>query len=835
MTFTFKISRRLALGHLGLAAAALVAACSGGEPTAPIAAGSSDPLAAVRIAPKRATIETNQRIRYYGSGISTGGDSMAVSIEWTATGGSISPDGDYSASTAGNYRVIGKGKGHNKSDTSIVVVVPSQPTLVKISVSPDPATVAEGSNVTFSARGTLSDGSTSAIGVVWTATGGTIDAGGTYTAGMTPGTFRVVAANTSGTVADTVATTVTTPQLSSVVLVPDTATLAPGATKQFRAYGRTATGDSIATAVSFSATGGAVTSGGLYTAGSTIGTYRVIAINTASGLSDTSVVTIQTPALAQLFLVPAVASVAAGGTLQFQVYGRTSAGDSVGAQATFTATGGAISSGGLYTAGSTGGSYRVIATQVGGTKADTAAITVTTATSHAGWYVAPNGSSGGAGSSASPWSLAYALSGGGSKIQPGDTVWLRGGTYNAGALNATLRGAPGSPVIVREYPGEHAAVNGTFSISGADVWYWGFEQYTNTLAEDVTGFNVQAARVKLINLVIHDNSGNGIGAWSQAPDAEIIGCVLYNNGYWGSSGSWPNPESWGHGMYVQNTAPATKLLRQNVVYQTFGYGFHLYTQGDHVDNITVLRNTIFANGMRNGTPLIVHSGTYPTTNTVIRGNWSYSALYNPMIWFYGDAGVTITVDSNRSVGNGGCYRPFDWASGSLTFRGNVCQGSYSVDGSNDSPSSMAWSGNTWYGNPTTQDWRWNGALYTFSAWRSQTGLGSSDTYVNGPAPAATMVQVNPYENGRGTVSIYNPSGAGSVPVDISGITGGGAYCIRHVYAANGACAVSGTGSTASFPMTGFTPPTPYNGGLGWNGMSVPQALPTFGAFIVSRD
>src|SRR4030095_6573639 len=112
-----------------------------------------------------------------------------------------------------------------------------------------------------------------------------------------------------------------------------------------------------------------------------------------------------------------------------------------------------------------------------------------------------------------------------------------------------------------------------------------------------------------------------------------------------------------------------KLLRQNVVYQTFGYGFHLYTQGDHVDNITVLRNTIFANGMRNSTPLIVHSGTYPTTNTVIRGNWSYSAFYNPMIWFYGDAGVTITVDSNRSVGNGGWLPPFGRASRCPNLRG----------------------------------------------------------------------------------------------------------------------------------------------------------------------
>ena len=44
---------------------------------------------------------------------------------------------------------------------------------------------------------------------------------------------------------------------------------------------------------------------------------------------------------------------------------------------TYTATGGTVSTGGLYKAGTTAGTYRVIAVQQGGTKADTSAITVT--------------------------------------------------------------------------------------------------------------------------------------------------------------------------------------------------------------------------------------------------------------------------------------------------------------------------------------------------------------------------------------------------------------------------------------------------------------------------
>jgi hypothetical protein len=382
MTFTYKLSRRLALGHLGLTAfaAGVIAACSGGEPTSPATSGTSDLLAAVKIAPKKATIETNQTIRFSGTGISTAGDSMATSIEWTATGGSITADGVLSAHATGTLRVIGKALGHNKSDTSTVVVVPPQPTLTTIVVSPDPATVTEGKAASFSASGKLSDGSTAPIGVVWGATGGTIDAGGNYTAGMTPGAFRVVATNTSSTVADTVPVTVTAAQLAQIVLAPATVTLVPGGTQQFTGYGRTSTGDSISTPVSFTATGGTVSAGGLYTAGQTTGSFRVIATSTTTNLADTSAVTIQPAGLAQLIMVPAVASVAIGGTMQFQIYGRTTAGDSVAAQATYTATGGTITSGGLYTAGSIAGTFRVSASTTSGL-ADSAVVTVSASSS----------------------------------------------------------------------------------------------------------------------------------------------------------------------------------------------------------------------------------------------------------------------------------------------------------------------------------------------------------------------------------------------------------------------------------------------------------------------
>jgi hypothetical protein len=83
------------------------------------------------------------------------------------------------------------------------------------------------------------------------------------------------------------------------VLTPASTSLTTGTTKQFAAYGRMSNGDSVAVAVTFSATGGSITNSGLYTAGLVGGSYRVIAA-AASGPADTAAVTLTAPVTATL-------------------------------------------------------------------------------------------------------------------------------------------------------------------------------------------------------------------------------------------------------------------------------------------------------------------------------------------------------------------------------------------------------------------------------------------------------------------------------------------------------------------------------------------------------
>ena len=78
------------------------------------------------------------------------------------------------------------------------------------------------------------------------------------------------------------------------------------------------------------------------------------------------------------------------------------------------------------------------------------------------WYVATTGASNNAGSLASPWDLQTALNGGfpANSVQPGDTIWVRGGTYNKTDTNwsGTLVGTALNPILIRNYLGDHPAL-----------------------------------------------------------------------------------------------------------------------------------------------------------------------------------------------------------------------------------------------------------------------------------------------------------------------------------------------------------------------------------------
>src|SRR5438105_1129404 len=199
-----------------------------------------------------------------------------------------------------------------------------------VTVSPSSATLTPGTQQQFTASASSA--------VTWTATGGTIDASGLYTAGTTPGNFTVTATDNSGNQGH--ANVTINP---AVTVSPSTATVTEGATQQF-----TATASS---SVTWTATGGTIDASGLYTAGNTAGTFTVTATDT-SGNQGHATVTVQSPVV----ITPSTATVQSGGTQQF----------TANVSVTWSVSCGTISSSGLYTAPSTAGTCTVTGTDSAG-------------------------------------------------------------------------------------------------------------------------------------------------------------------------------------------------------------------------------------------------------------------------------------------------------------------------------------------------------------------------------------------------------------------------------------------------------------------------------------
>jgi hypothetical protein len=290
MFYIAKLARRLArlrLGeagvHLGsMITLLLLAACAAGEPTSGLnsSSGQASEDGPVIVAPRSVLLEDHQSVRFLAYESLLPGSSEITAIEWTATGGSIGTDGSYTPGPVGEFKVIGKKKGwanRPPSDTASVIVVPPQPEVIAVYATPEDASVPGYGRVQFEALGQLSDGTAAPVGVSWSATGGSIDAGGLYTAGNVAGTYKVIALHTTTGNADTVPVIVTS-SLQSLRLDPASTSLSAGGGQQFKATGVMTDGSTATVSgVTYSATGGTISSGGFFNAPSTAGSYTVTA------------------------------------------------------------------------------------------------------------------------------------------------------------------------------------------------------------------------------------------------------------------------------------------------------------------------------------------------------------------------------------------------------------------------------------------------------------------------------------------------------------------------------------------------------------------------------
>jgi len=434
-------------------------------------------------------------------------------------------------------------------------------------------------------------------------------------------------------------------------------------------------------------------------------------------------------------------------------------------------------------------------------------------------YVSPDGSRSGDGSLSRPWDLQTALNQPAS-VRPGDTIWLRNGVYGNGStiFTSSLKGSSAQPILVRQYPGERATVNGGLSVSGSDAWFWGFEVTNLSVTNRITGcggtncnmmpvgVDVYAPGSKFINMVVHDTA-QGFGFWVLATNAEIYGSLIYNNGWQGSD------RGHGHGIYTQNQT-GTKMIRDNIIFQGLGLGIQAYGSNTaYVENYVLDGNTIFNSGTLSNNNHhdynLLFAGGHRPKNISVQNTYTYhtptdSDGLSALDWAASDNSLNLKATNNYWMGGQLAIRVDNWTGATFTNNTSYSQ-AVTLEAGHLSSATYTWDHNTYYGSNVFQ---LNSQNQPFSSWTAATGLDAHSTFSSGrPTGTWTFVRPNLYEPGRANITIYNWALAASVPVNVAGILAvGRKYEIRNVQDFFGTAVAAGTysGGAISIPMTGLT-------------------------------
>lgn len=425
---------------------------------------------------------------------------------------------------------------------------------------------------------------------------------------------------------------------------------------------------------------------------------------------------------------------------------------------------------------------------------------------------------------------------------PHDTIWLRGGTYK-GDYSSRLSGEMGRPLVVRQFPGERATIDGRLDITGSHTVYWGFEiTYSDTRrvslqsGSDPTDVPRESKVVfvtgpfnKLVNLVIHD-LGGGVSAYLGAEGLEIYGCIIYNNG-------WDAPDrGHGHNLYLQNLG-ATKRVVDNVIFNSFSQGLHVYgSSATSLMNFLFEGNSIFGSGdpvasTKGTTDNIVQYGATPERHR----NITY--ILNSVFHRAGNAtAVRLNVagqppGSDLSFSDNVVHGKTDFSEWkNYTVTRNLFTSGLAAMGHSDllltlrfalgqSPAAHTWQGNSYAGTPNPG----HGATFyvtgagaptrfTFPQWRSFTSYDATGSYSQGmPLRQISIVRHNKYEPDRAFITVWNFPLQASATVDPSPILAAGdRYTIHHVFDLWGPPVASGVyrGSPLTLPLATHTPPVP---------------------------
>jgi len=350
------------------------------------------------------------------------------------------------------------------------------------------------------------------------------------------------------------------------------------------------------------------------------------------------------------------------------------------------------------------------------------------------YYVATNGNDSNPGTQDRPWRTIQKAA---NSVQAGDTVYVRGGTYNE-SVHFKRSGQSGNPITFKNYNGEGVTVRanswvgfhlnanwvvidgfGVFGAGSHDIFITGAHYNTVQNCEfaeagwagiQFGGDNGAATNNMIRNNNVHNNRHEGIylrGGLEGHPGIRMSNNVIENNDihHNGDEG-------------IQNTAtfappyPDGTIIRGNRVHDNGGnWGGGMAIGGD---NLVVENNIVYNNRGEIGGIWLADSN-----NGIIRNNL---VVNNRGTWSYGNAGIHVHNSRNAQVhhntvsGNNGAGIYLRDTQGvaknnilsqngnQLRLSGGASADRNLIDGGSDTQGANPVQGNPQFVNPGGGDW-----------------------------------------------------------------------------------------------------------------------------------
>jgi hypothetical protein len=452
------------------------------------------------------------------------------------------------------------------------------------------------------------------------------------------------------------------------------------------------------------------------------------------------------------------------------------------------------------------------------------------------YYVAPGTAASGDGSRQNPWPLQVALTN--TALVPGDTIWLRGGTYAPAATNfysfnapgwlVSLRGAASNLITFRSYSNEWAKIDRQWRFGSSSYlrfrdleFYDSFKGHNPTNSSYPNGpwghFDSGGSTGnEWINCVVHDVHN----CWSgDVGGSSIRGCILWYVG-------WSSPEHVAYGALTANGS-----FSGNISAWTSGATIELGVPGININS-----NIMWGSGVVQNNPdkeiLMVYGGS-------VFSNCFYETLASAL---YNNGGGLVTANGNKIAGP---YPIIGEGSTNFTITGNtlyqnVVLANATLDRRNSKAGSWVVNSNAYYSKSAVVFGNM-GTNMDFSQWKAlYPGFDKASACSNSTLPPdAVTVYLNADEPKRAHIAVLNWTRSDNITVSLSGaLSAGDNYQLYSAQNYGAGVIRTGiyNGINISVPMTNLTTaPILYGNNTNTYGQAIVQPPPTspeFAAFVL---